>query len=69
MIKFKGLPVNVRCLFESASQNHVYVAQFYLCGGLSDNGRNLPVILDLLAKGFWISIIMWNLNLQSVQKL
>ena len=36
-------------------------------GGLYDNGRILPV--TLLAKGFWISIIMWNLNLQSAQKL
>ena len=49
MIKFKGLPVNVRRFFASESQKHVYVAQINLCGGLYDNGGNLQVTLS---KGF-----------------
>ena len=64
MIKFKVLPINVRCLFESESRNHVYL-RINQSGGLYDNGRNLQVTLS--AKAFWISIVMWNLNVQSAK--
>ena len=49
MIKFKGLLVNLRRLFASESQKHVYLAQINLCGGLYDNDGNLQVTLS---KGF-----------------
>ena len=68
MIKFKFLPVDLRCLLGSENQNHVCAVENIInqFGGLYDNARNLLFfvcerVLDLNNIG--------NLNVQSLKNL